>query len=203
MALANYTDLKQAIENWSHRNDISSYLDDFIDIAESEIFKSIRIRDMQKRATATLDTDRFLALPDNFIEMRSLKLINGGTTYDCTSVSPDSLELSNSSGIPLHFTVTDELVFDRTPSGTFTLEMQYWQTVTALSDSNTTNAILTRFPNIYLWGSLWALSKWSEDYQKADVYYRDMQIAIQEANQMDARGRIGPTPRMNFKGPNP
>ena len=107
MALANYTDLKQAIGNYSHRNDISSYLDDFIDIAEGEIFKKIRIRDMQKRAQATLDTDRFLALPERFVEMRSVAIISGANRYDLKSISIDSLEVVSSSGIPKTFAVTN------------------------------------------------------------------------------------------------
>ena len=81
--------------------------------------------------------------------------------------------------------------------------MQYWQTVTDLDSTNTTNAILTRFPNIYLNGCLWALHAWAMNEQTAENYYQKMVREILDANKMDARGRIGPTPRMNYKGTNP
>ena len=39
MAIDSYANLKQAIENWSHRTDISNVIDNFIELAENEIDK--------------------------------------------------------------------------------------------------------------------------------------------------------------------
>ena len=37
MAISNYTELKQAIIDWSHREDLDLMIDDFIALAEAEM----------------------------------------------------------------------------------------------------------------------------------------------------------------------
>ena len=74
MSLDRYANLKQAIQNFSHRNDISDVIDDFIDLAENKIDNGLRLRSNELRAQATISSGRFLALPDRFLEMRRMSL---------------------------------------------------------------------------------------------------------------------------------
>lgn len=202
MPLNNYSNLKAAIVSWSKRNDVANYVDDFIDLCESEMYKYLRIRDMQTRQTNNLSA-RFLALPDDFIEMRRLRLETGGRNVQLTSVVPEALKITSGSGIPTSYTVTTQLEFDRTPDSTYTIEMQLWSKLTALDDTNTTNAVLTRFPEIYLQGSLWALFDWAREPELSSYYYERFINAIKQANDMDLKGRVGPTPAMRTDGPTP
>lgn len=202
MSLTTYANLKTAIETWSKRQDVSTYIDDFIDLAESEIWRYLRIRDMEARATASTGADRFLALPDSFIEMRRLKLISGSQHYDVEFSTPEGMQNVSGSGIPKFFTVTTQLEFDRTPTA-YTVEMQYYKSLTALSSSNTTNAVLTRFPSIYLYGALWFLQDWALNPEKSQYYQGLFMQAIASANKQDKAGRYGAAPRMRKEGPTP
>lgn len=202
MALANYTDLKNSIEDWSKRHDVNTLLDDFIDIAEAEMWKMLRIRDMEARATASATT-RFLALPTDFIEMRRLKLTSGSNHYELQYDTPETIKVSGTSGRPQRFTVTTQLEFDRTPDSTYTVEMQYYKKLTALSSSNTTSAILTNHPMCYLFGSLWALHTWARDEGQADYYYSRFMTAVDSANSQYKRGRYGPAPQARVEGSTP
>lgn len=202
MPLNNYSNLKAAIVSWSKRNDVANYVDDFIDLCESEMYKYLRIRDMQTRQTNNLST-RFLALPDDFIEMRRLRLETGGRNVQLRSVVPEALKITSGSGIPTSYTVTTQLEFDRTPDSAYTVEMQLWSKLTALDSTNTTNQVLTRFPEIYLQGSLWALFDWAREPELASYYYERFINAIKQANDMDLKGRVGPTPAMRTDGPTP
>jgi len=80
--------------------------------------------------------------------------------------------------------------------------MQYYKKETALSDSNTTNDILTNYPDVYLYGSLWALWKWAMDDIKSAGYYTMFQNAIKGANNEANSGRYTNF-RMKKKGSNP
>lgn len=202
MSLSTYAGLKDAIESWSHRNDVASRLDDFIDLAESEMFRYLRIRDMETRTTASLST-RYLALPTGFLEMRRVRLISGGQYYDLNYATPEGLKIDASTGVPTSYTITSQLEFDRTPDSTYTIEYQYYQQSTALSSGNTSNAVLTRFPNIYLFGALWALYMWALQEDKAEYYHNKMMQAIRTANREDVKGRHGPAPAMKVGGPSP
>ena len=203
MAISNYLELKQAIERWAKRGDIASLTDDFIDLAESDIWQNLRIRDMEARATASTGADRFLALPDGFLEMRKLTLVNGSLRYDLYSAAPESLKLKGTSGIPSSFTVTSQLEFDQTPAGTFTAEMQYFKSLPSLSTANPTNGALTRFPAIYLYGALFHFAQWAHNDAMLQKYLTLFSKEIELANKSDRRGRYGPAPAMRIEGSTP
>jgi hypothetical protein len=202
MSLTTYLGLKDSIEAWSHRNDVASRLDDFIDLAESEMLKWIRIRDMETRATA-VTSGRYLSLPSDFLEMRRLRMISGAQYFEVLSSTPEGMYITQDSGMPKLFTVTSQVEFDRTPDSAYTVEMQYYGKPTALSATNATNSILTKYPNIYLFGSLWALDLWALQEDKAEYYYGKLMQAIQTANREDKKGRHGPAPAMRYGGATP
>lgn len=199
MALDSYTNLKTALVNWSKRTDALSHADDFIDLCESEMWRTLRIKEMEATATATA-TSKDLELPTGYIEMRRLRVLSGSEYYDLDYVTPNGLENKNTSGIPKYFTVTSQINFDR--ATTNTIEMQYYRKLTSLSASNASNDVLANFPDIYLYGSLWALWKWGADEEKSEYYYRLFMTAINGANNQDKSGRYT-NPRMKKKGSNP
>ncbi len=202
MSLTTYLGLKDSIESWSHRNDVANRLDDFIDLAESEMYRHLRIRDMETRTTATT-SGRYLALPTGFLEMRRVRLISGAQYFELLYSTPEGMYISQDSGIPGIYTITSQLEFDRSPDSAYTIEWQYYASLSALSAGSPTNAILTRFPNIYLFGSLWALYLWALQEDKAEYYYGKFMQAIQTANREDSKGRHGPAPAMRYGGPTP
>lgn len=203
MSLDTYANLKTAIRDHAHRNDLSDNLiDDFIDMAESEMNQKLTIRDLETRATNTAST-RFLALPTGFLKMRRLSIISGGVTYEVTFRSPESMPITSQSGRPRYFTVTSQLEFDRVPDASYTIEMSYWKTQTALSSSNTSNQILSRFPQVYLYGALAYLFDWARDEQRASYYKALFMDHIQNANKMDKKGRYGASPRVHVEGTTP
>ena len=106
MAIDTFSSLKQAVERWSHRTDISDVIDNFIELAENEIDKRLMLRNNELRATATMSTtDRFLALPDRFLKMRRLTLVNGSLNYEIAYRGPEQMTIQDSAGRPKFFTV--------------------------------------------------------------------------------------------------
>lgn len=212
MALDNFSNLKASIKARSKRNDISDdQLNEYIVQAESEFYNNVnaplRVRAMEARATATASTtSRFLALPDLFLQMRRLKVnepYTGGSDYDVRYYSPEQMPLSNLTRIPVFFTVTTQLEFDSTPDQAYTIEMQYIKKITALDDTNTTNTILTNFPNIYLFGALWALFQDAMEPDLSEYFYGKFINSIQGANEADQAGRYGPAPVIRQEGYTP
>jgi hypothetical protein len=209
MAIDTYTNLKDAIRRQSKRLDAGdAFIDDFIDLAEEEFYSNeltqLRIKEMDTRSTATVSTSsRFLALPDRFLDMRRLK-INAQTEsvpglssdLDVKYRAPDQLLLNPNTDIPRFFTVTSQLGFERIPDQLYEIEMQYFAKEVALSDSNTTNAILTNYPSIYLYGSLWALWLYYSEEEKANFYHGLMLGAIRGANKSERKARYGNAPQI-------
>ena len=209
MALDNYANLKSTIIRADGSNDIVDVLDDAIDICEAKIYSNpeavLLTRDMETRSTATLSTtDRFLALPDNYVKMRGLRLLLSSGNQDIRYSTPESLEVVAGAGKPRNFTVTSQIEFDRIADSAYTVEISFYEKPTALSDSNTTNVVLTNYPDIYLSGCLWAVNNFFND--EPDVaanHYASFIGAIKGANKQDRKGRFGPAPRMRVEGSTP
>jgi len=213
MPLDNFSNLKASIKRRSKRNDVTDAdLTDYIAQCESEFYNNmtapLRIRAMEARATAsTTTTSRFLELPDLFLQMRRLKLNDpfGGSSgdTDLRYYTPEQMPLRGLSGVPCFFTITTQLEFDATPDQVYTVDMQYVKKLPALDDTNTTNAILTDSPNVYLFGSLWALFQEFQEADLATYYYGNFIQAIQGANAADQAGRYGPAPVIRKEGYTP
>lgn len=204
MALDTYANLKASIRNWSHRNDQpDSLIDDFIDLTETAMWQLLEIRDMSARTTSSMGATRFLALPDDFIKMRRLSILSGNRVIDLKYATPESMQVVSTTSQPRFFTVTDQLEFDRVPDSTYTTEMTFFKELTPLSDSNTTNAVLTRFPDVYLSGALHYLYKWGNFDEEAQSYLVKFSDAIKRANKQDRKGRYGPAMAGRREAPTP
>ena len=212
MPLDVFSNLKASIKSRSKRNDISDAdIEDYINQCESEYHNNsispLRIRSMEARATAAADiTTRFLALPDAYLQMRRLKLndpYSGGSDRDIEFLAPEQMPLNNLTQIPTFFSVTTQLEFDSIPDQAYTVEMQYIKKITALSDANTTNDVLTNYPNIYVFGALWALFQDAMEGDVAEYWYGKFISSIQGANLSDQAGRYGPAPYIRMEGYTP
>lgn len=209
MALDNYSNLKAAVRRWTHRTDLDAVMDDIIDLCESEIYfgeEPLKLRLMEARATASLDTSsRFLALPDDFISVRRLKIDLTNGDYTLQYRTPDQLtyEQVDVTGKPQRFTVTTQLEFDRVPDDDYTAEIQYYKKLGALSSAAPTNTLLTNYPNIYLYGCLSAAFVFASEEDKATYWKGAFQQAIRGANMVDQNSAYGPAPQMIFHGSTP
>jgi len=204
MAYNNFSNLKAAIRDKSHRNDMTdARLEDFISLAEAEMWQRLRIQAMQARATAAAPSDQYLVLPDDFIQARNVNITIGGTRYKLHYHTPFALNRCSGSGVPRQFTISDgQIEFDRIPSSG-TVEVQYWKRITGLSSSNTTNAILTSFPNLYYYGILKYLYDWTDQDDKSMKYAMLFDAEVKDVNRQDKRAAHGPAPAMRVSGYTP
>lgn len=205
MSIATYADLKVAIERWGKRTDAVTMIDDFIDLAEADIWQRLRIRDMETEATLSSSTSvRTVALPSTFLQARRLRIDR--TDLDDVVLqyeTPMSMRVIECAGMPLRFTITSQIELDRVSDQVYTLKLQYYSSLTALSNSNTTNAVLTRFPMVYLYASLFHYAQWAQDDTLIERYALLAEGAINAANAADRKGRYGPAPGIRMMGATP
>lgn len=200
MAITTYAELKSAIQGWSKRTDTLTVIDDFIDLAEADIWQRLTIRDMEGRATAaTSTTTRFLELPSGFLSMRSFTIEVDDEEYPIRSNTTGSMPVYSDAGIPIEFCITSEIAFNRVSDQAYTVQMQYFKSLDALSASNTTNAVLARFPMIYLYGALFHFANWAQDDEMVQKYALLFDGAVTTANSKDRRGRYGPSPSVKMR----
>lgn len=189
MSLDSYAALKSEIGDWLDRDDIDTQIDTFIDLAEARHKREIRIREMLARQQASIDA-QYEVLPSGFLQMRELRLLTTPVTT-LEPVSPQEMTRRRSrrwitqTGRPCAFTVHKEIEFDVTPDQTYTAEMVFWQELTPLSDSNTTNALLTRASDAYLFGALVASGPFLEQEERLPTWEATYVAARDDINKMD------------------
>lgn len=195
MSLDTYANLKLELIDRSHRADLDLKIDTFISLAEGEMLANpvevLKIRGQEVReAFSTNTTDRFAALPTGYQSMRKMRIqIINGTSEEIYYRTPAGLQIFDYTDMPRFFTITDQIEFDRISDQVYTGEIQYYQGFTPLSDTNTTNTVLTDHPNIYLYGGMRQLKLQTNQYAESDGYYTLFIEAIQGANRQDEIGR--------------
>lgn len=191
MSLADYDGLKSAIADHLDRDDLTDQIDDFIDLAEARHKREVRIREMLTRSSLTVD-DRYVDLPTGFLEAKTLRLLTTPVTV-MTYLNQHEMNRvrSETTGKPTYFTVHSQFEFDKSPDSSYSGEVIYYKSQTALSDSNTSNDILSKAPDLYLYGALVASAPFLLNDERIQVWaalYKDAKDAL---NLMDRRG-VGP-----------
>ncbi|MCP4799320.1 MAG: hypothetical protein GY893_05165 [bacterium] len=167
--ISNYAELQTAVKNWSKRSDLDALIPDFIRIAELRVNRNLRIRKMETRVrTDTVAEQAYYGLPENYLQMRSFKL-NTSPLIDLEYLTPERMDTvwaGSQTGQPRAYTIVgDEIRLGPTPDSVIEMEMLIWKKPTALSDSNTTNFMLTANPDALLYGALIELCSYSENDQ--------------------------------------
>jgi len=150
-----YAELQQDILAFIDNQDIADKVPTFIRLTENRINRSIRTRDMEQRVTATIGT-QFSTLPSGFLEMRNIQ-INSQPVIALQYITPqeaDRIRARELQGKPQYFSVVaNRLELIPVPQESYTVEMVYFQKVPALSDSMTSNWLLERHYDLYLYGA--------------------------------------------------
>lgn len=154
MALDSYSNLKTAIASFLDRDDLTGYIDDFIDLAEARHKREIIVREMIARSQASLNA-RFLSLPTRFVKMKTLRLLTDPlTVLEEVNLHEMNRERDTGTGKPMFYTIHEEIEFDIAPDDTYTAEIIYYASFVPLDDDNTSNGLLVRAPDAYLYGAL-------------------------------------------------
>tara|TARA_R100000231_G_C5317335_1_gene162341 strand:+ start:186 stop:809 length:624 start_codon:yes stop_codon:yes gene_type:complete len=193
MALSNYTELKASIADFLNRDDLTTVIPDFISLAEAQMNREIRHYRMEKRATSTLDT-QYTALPNDFLQPIRF-VITGSNVSTLEQASP--LEISklreannDTTGTPETYSILDSSieVFPK-PDTAYTLELLYYEKIDALTSINTSNWLLTEYPDAYLYSSLIHSAPYLAEDNRTQTWAALYQKAIADINSESERSK--------------
>jgi hypothetical protein len=192
MALTTYAELKTSIGDWLNRSDLTSVIPDFISLAEAQIERTLRARQMIVRANASFDA-QYGAVPSDFLETKSLKLTSTNPQTPLEFLSIDALDQKaaeyTASGRPRFFGVVGgQLRIVPTPDSTYTTELTYYAKLSKLSTSNTSNWLLASSPDIYLYGSLLQAAPYLQDDARIQTWATLYERALNDLQTADDRG---------------
>lgn len=187
MAITNYSTLQAAIADYLNRADLTSQIQNFIQFAEADLNTRLRCREQIVRAEATSSAE-FVQLPADWLEAINLHIIDG--QQPLRYITLDKADEINSLEVytaPHYYSLMNgaiEIIPE--PTDDIDIEMIYYAKIPALSDQATTNWLLTKAPDVYLYGALTHAAPFLMDDQRIPVFgqiYLARVQALQEESQ--------------------
>ena len=198
MAIDTYSGLKTTIADYLNRDDLTSVIPSFITLAEAKFNRKLRVRQMVKRATATLDTQYF-AFPADFLQAKEFQLNTNPITI-LQFVTQNQGDYGSASqyiatGKPQFYTIIGtQIEVIPTPDTSYTGELTYYGKIPVLSDSNTSNWLLAYAPDLYLYGALLEASPYLKDDERLAVWGSLYTGSIGDIEIADQRASVASTP---------
>ena len=194
MAISTFAELKTAAANWIDRSDLDLRIPEFIALAEARVNRNLRIRDMETVSTAisTASGTREYDLPTGFVQMKEFHLSTDPIT-PLSYITPEMMSrlwAGSAKGKPQVFTIiADKVRLGPNPDAVYTTSMLYYKTFTALSDSATTNDMLTNNPDVYLYGTLLEAEPFLMNDQRVSLWLAAFQKAVDDIQNQDNKDR--------------
>lgn len=154
----NYSELKAQIADSLHRSDLTAQIPGFIARAEALLFREISVKGLEIAVTG-VTSGGSIALPSDCATVGRITTTYGGKE---SPLDYDPAPAYNS-GLPLTYTLeAGALKLDSATDG-YAYTLYYTPTLAPLSDSNTTNWLLTNAQDLYLMASMVEAARWTED----------------------------------------
>lgn len=196
--ITDYASLQAAAAGMVHRDSdtaITGNMPLFIQMAEQELYdRMVLVRDWQAESTLTsTQGQNYIALPSGFISPVTLWILLGTSPNwlrtELTPALPEQLPYWPNQAIPRYWAIDgDNIRFDTNFDAVYSLPFRFIQK-TALSNSTTTNYLITRRPDIYLYATLKQVALFQQDDEALQKYDALLTQAIKAFKASEARSR--------------
>jgi len=191
-----YADLQASLLAWI--DDTASNIDptECIALAERRLNRLLNVPEMESITTLSASSS-VVSLPSDFWEVRDI-YVDASPRVNLEPMSISAITTayaSNYSGIPQNYATQGvSLILGPAPDTAYSLVLTYKSTIPALSESNTTNWLLTKHPDLYIAASL-AMAEfrgWNDKrLPMLKAWYDEL---LQEVNAAGQRARSGAGP---------
>lgn len=171
MTITTYATLQSEIASWLNRDDLSSIIPTFIQFVESDVNSRLRHQKMVIRAQATSNQE-YVQLPGDWLEAINIHIIDGAQPLSYVTLNEaDRINKQQIITQPSFYSIMDNaLEIIPAPASNIDIEMIYYGKIPALSNQNTSNWLLVKAPDLYLYGSLVHAAPYLLDDQRVGLF---------------------------------
>lgn len=194
-AIPDYAALKAAVADWLDRDDLETKIPTFVQLAEAMFNRELRVGDMETSTVLTA-TSESVNLPPDYVAMRAI-YIEGSPDTPLHGIAPSALrqEFDGSSGTPVAYALVSGLLrLEPPPSDTVYLNLDYFASLTPLSDANPTNWLLVKHPDAYLYGALFYAEQLLDNPTRAGMWKQLLDETLARIKQASSNDRYGAGP---------
>jgi hypothetical protein len=174
MALSTYAELTTAIQDWMVRTDLSGNVADWITLAEARLNRELNPVETDNTLTGVADSREISTSALSVVEPIALYLIDTATSDETEITKKDDFARDATSGEPRYWRFvqhasTPKIIFDCPLDAAYTFRFVA-RVRFALSDSATTNWLLTNHSDLYLATSIFWGGMFTDEDAKAVKY---------------------------------
>lgn len=147
--MTTYATLQTDVASYLHRSDLTSLMPTFVERAESVLFRELQPKDLATTVQGTT-TGEYAALPADFAVVSKVTAVHGSVEYSLDYKS-ESAVITTSTPFVYAIESNQLRIFGASTGQAYTL--YYTPKLTALSNSNTTNWLLTNAADLYLYAT--------------------------------------------------
>ena len=167
----NYTSLQAAITEWLQSTAATGSVEQIIQIAEGRLKNDVIARSIEKQLVGNT-TQPVVFLPTDLNVIQRLVVYKSQTEHSVLIQAPASAESkTNTVGFPKSYNLLDQsMILYPTPDAAYRYILYYIPTVRPLTDSQPTNWLIERAPNVYLYACLKEAAVFIKDWESAGQY---------------------------------
>lgn len=200
MAISTYDTLKSNIADFLNRDDLTSVIPTFIDMAQGQINRDVRHWKMEKQTSLSSTSAGVFQLPTDWLETKELKFAPDlveypNDTYTVEYISQNTFDerKQNSNaltGNPKYYTLVANAglmyahlfpITEQTDNTANLLTLNYLAE-NQLDGSNQTNWLIADASDVYLYGSLIHAAIYLKDDERLALFSQMYAAAVQRAN---------------------
>jgi hypothetical protein len=197
--VTDYTSLAQSVADYLARDDLTAYIPNFIQNAESTLYKIVRVRAMETALSLTTASG-VAAIPADYLELK-FAYVNSSPVKPLTRVlseqiyemSPDRSVSTTTPG----FIATQgaNFIFSPRPADGVSIAGIYYARPESLSGANNTNWFTTYAPDVLLYGALLSAEPFLVSDGRLTVwqalYQRSLEaVQSEESRQKSSGGKL-------------
>ena len=182
----NYAELKAAVIDFSHRQDLAASIPTFISLAHSKIMNDVDITTQQQWATLdssnpvnTAGSIYTLPLPDNCHRITGV-VANGKYIQQLPVDTLTRRYQTTGGGYPANYAIYGNRLW--VAPGIGEIQIWYHERLPDLVADDDTNLVLTEYPQCYLYGALVHLQNYTQDAEQMIAASQLYDVAVADAN---------------------
>ena len=207
MAINTYATLQTAVANWLDRSDLTDRIPEFIALAEARMNRNLRLSLMLNvdqttlgGATALVAGTRDYDLPSGYLQMLDFHLRTSPITTlsYITTENMNRMWAGSQQGRPKTYTIfsdnasgtpTKKVRLGPAPDTAYDYQIMFYKKIDALSTVNTTEAMLTDNPDVYLYGSLLEAEPFLMNDARVQLWAAAFKEAVDSLQEQDNKDR--------------
>lgn len=182
----NYTTLKSGVADYLHRDNLTTQIPGFIELAEAYLFRELNVQELQVSVAGTTLAGGYGTLPSDFGSVSKITVSHGSWTTNLNYMAVADVP-STVNTHPQHYSLENNQIRIIGAGVGQAYTLFYTPKILPLSASVATNWILTNASELYLYASCLEAARYLRDAGEIATLSQSVSLALESVRRFAER----------------